>query len=222
MQHATGIDMHSGRTASWIDAWSHDEPVTVFGAGVRARVGWDDVHRTITWVAGAFGDCQDYEYELVAADVRGDLAYTCGFERYTATRPGGEIVRNELRVTQVCRRRSRRPSAAGHRPTVEPDGAWALWSAGRTSIRRRRRSWSSGPTTSRTACPWTRPSALGDAVRQLRDGGLEVVVAPAPDLSAVPHVPAQPTPTSGRPGRSRPTRPCSPRTCSTRPAPATP
>jgi len=31
--------------------------------------------------------------------------------------------------------------------------------------------------------------ALGDAVRRLRGGGTEVVVAPAPDLSAVPHVP---------------------------------
>jgi lysophospholipase L1-like esterase len=30
---------------------------------------------------------------------------------------------------------------------------------------------------------------LGDAVRRLRDGGAEVVVAPAPDLSIVPHVP---------------------------------
>jgi lysophospholipase L1-like esterase len=31
---------------------------------------------------------------------------------------------------------------------------------------------------------------LGDAVRRLRAGGAEVVVAPAPDLSTVPHVPA--------------------------------
>jgi lysophospholipase L1-like esterase len=31
--------------------------------------------------------------------------------------------------------------------------------------------------------------ALGDAVRRLRADGIEVVVAPAPDLSAVPHVP---------------------------------
>jgi lysophospholipase L1-like esterase len=31
--------------------------------------------------------------------------------------------------------------------------------------------------------------ALGEAVRRLRAGGAEVVVAPAPDLSAVPHVP---------------------------------
>ncbi|MFL6108986.1 MAG: SGNH/GDSL hydrolase family protein [Marmoricola sp.] len=31
--------------------------------------------------------------------------------------------------------------------------------------------------------------ALGEAVRRLREAGAEVVVAPAPDLSAVPHVP---------------------------------
>jgi lysophospholipase L1-like esterase len=30
---------------------------------------------------------------------------------------------------------------------------------------------------------------LGDAVRRLRDAGAQVVVAPAPDLSVVPHVP---------------------------------
>lgn len=34
-------------------------------------------------------------------------------------------------------------------------------------------------------------SAFGDAVRRLRSAGAEVVVAPAPDLSAVPHVPPQ-------------------------------
>jgi ketosteroid isomerase-like protein len=100
----TGLALHSGDPSSWITAWSHQEPVTVFGAGVRARTGWDEVLRTITWVASAFGDCQDYEYELVSADVHGDLAYTCGFERYTATRPNGEVVHNELRVTQIYRR----------------------------------------------------------------------------------------------------------------------
>jgi ketosteroid isomerase-like protein len=104
VQHQTGTDMHSGDTSTWIDAWSHRAPVTVFGAGVRFRAGWEDVHRTITWVASAFDDCSRYEYELVAAGVEGDLAYTCGFERYTATRPDGEVVHNELRVTQVYRR----------------------------------------------------------------------------------------------------------------------
>lgn len=104
VQHRTGVDMHSGDPSTWADVWSSKEPVTVFGAGVRARSGWPDVHRTIVWVASAFAECPSYEYEPIAADVDGDLAYTCGFERYTAIRPTGEVVHNELRVTQVYRR----------------------------------------------------------------------------------------------------------------------
>ena len=88
-QISTGRDMHSGDPSSWMQAWSHQEPVSVFGAGVRVRSGWDAVLRTITWVASRFEECSDYEYELVVADVHGDLAYTCGFERYTATRSNG-------------------------------------------------------------------------------------------------------------------------------------
>ena len=104
VQTRTGQDMHSGDPSSWIEAWSHGEPVSVLGAGVRARSGWPEVLRTINWVASRFGNCTDYEYELVVADALGDLAYTCGFERYTATRPDGELVVNELRVTQIYRR----------------------------------------------------------------------------------------------------------------------
>ena len=36
---------------------------------------------------------------------------------------------------------------------------------------------------------WGQGATLGDAVRDLRASGAQVVVAPAPDLSAVPHVP---------------------------------
>lgn len=104
VQQKTGVDMHSGDAASWAEAWSHDEPVSLFGAGVRARTGWPEVLRTITWVADSFADCPTYGYELVSAAVHGDLAYTAGFERYTATRSNGEVVANELRVTQIYRR----------------------------------------------------------------------------------------------------------------------
>ena len=111
VQRTTGQDMHSGDPESWMDAWSHAEPVSVFGAGVRGRSGWPEVERTISWVASRFSSCTSYEYELVVADVHGDMAYTCGFERYTAVRPDGEVVVNELRVTQIYRRE---------------DGAWKL------------------------------------------------------------------------------------------------
>jgi len=122
-QISTGRDMHSGDPSSWIQAWSHQEPVSVFGAGVRGRSGWDAVLRTITWVASRFEDCSDYEYELIAADVHGDLAYTCGFERYTATRPNGGQVTTELRVTQIYRRESgvwKIVHRHGDHPPVDP------------------------------------------------------------------------------------------------------
>lgn len=124
-QVETGLAMHSGDASSWIEAWSHREPVSVFGAGVRGRTGWDEVLRTITWVAGSFGRCVDYDYELIAADVLGDLAYTCGFERYTATRSSGELVTNELRVTQVYRREDgawRIVHRHGDNPPADPPG----------------------------------------------------------------------------------------------------
>ena len=104
-QISTGRDMHSGDPSSWIQAWSHQEPVSVFGAGVRGRSGWDAVLRTITWVASRFEDCSDYEYELIAADVHGDLAYTCGFERYTATRPNGGRLSSKSRSRRFQRQR---------------------------------------------------------------------------------------------------------------------
>ena len=124
VQVRTGRDLHSGEASTWIEAWSHAEPVTVFGAGVHGRSGWDEVHRTILWVAGRFADCVDYDYELVAADVHGDLAYTCGFERYTARRRDGEPVTTELRVTQVYRRENgawRIVHRHGDHPPADPD-----------------------------------------------------------------------------------------------------
>lgn len=104
LQRSSGVAFHSGDPSAYLAAWSRREPVTVLGAGIREQRGWPDVARTFDWVATKFADCGEYEYELVAADVQGDLAYTCGFERYTATRPDGTVVSNELRVTQVYRR----------------------------------------------------------------------------------------------------------------------
>jgi ketosteroid isomerase-like protein len=42
----------------------------------------------------------------IPSEVHGDLAYTCGFERYTATRPDGEEVTSDFRVAQIYRRES--------------------------------------------------------------------------------------------------------------------
>lgn len=84
--------------------WSHQEPVTVFGAsGVPVRHGWDEVSTLFKHVADSFSGLHAYEFELVAAGASGDLAYTVGFEHKTAV-IDGRTVTYTLRVTHVYRR----------------------------------------------------------------------------------------------------------------------
>lgn len=59
---------------------STQDPVTVFGAKVPVRRGWDDVSGTIRWLASRWSNCTDYRFELVTAGVSGDLAYPLGFD----------------------------------------------------------------------------------------------------------------------------------------------
>ncbi len=96
--------MHNGDPALRLAMWSERDPVTLLGAAVSHKVGWDDVSRTFRWVASRFSDCADYRFELVAAGVSGDLAYTVGFERSEARYDGGPPKATVLRVTHVYRR----------------------------------------------------------------------------------------------------------------------
>jgi len=83
--------------------WSQCDPVTLFGAGVSVRRGWNEVSGTFRWLADRFSELRDYEFELVAAGASGDLAYTVGFEHKTVV-VNGEPLTYTLRVTHVYRR----------------------------------------------------------------------------------------------------------------------
>jgi ketosteroid isomerase-like protein len=96
--------LHNGDLTPRLSTWSQRDPVTVFGAGVGLRTGWADVRPVFEWVASSFTACEDYDFELIAADADGDLAYTVGIERYRATTAAGTTVENTLRVTHVYRR----------------------------------------------------------------------------------------------------------------------
>jgi ketosteroid isomerase-like protein len=98
------IAIHNGDDTPRLSTWSHDDPVTIFGAAVPFTSGWHDVRQVFTWLARTFATCDDYDYELLAAEADGDLAYTVGIERYAATTTDGRTVHNELRVTHVYRR----------------------------------------------------------------------------------------------------------------------
>jgi ketosteroid isomerase-like protein len=96
--------LHNGDVAPRVSTWSHHDPVTVFGAGVPLCTGWPEVHRVFDWVAGRFVACDEFDFDLIAADASGHLAYTVGIERYRAKTAWDAEVRNELRVTHVYRR----------------------------------------------------------------------------------------------------------------------
>ncbi len=95
--------LHNGDVAPRMAMWSTKDPVTLFGGWGPCKSGTAEVSRVFRWVASRFSHCTAYNFELVAAGVSGDLAYTVGFER-SALLVDGAPVNNTLRVTHVYRR----------------------------------------------------------------------------------------------------------------------
>jgi ketosteroid isomerase-like protein len=86
--------------------WSSNDPVTLLGAAGASGTGsgWERVSAMFRWIASRFSDCREYEFELLAAEVSGDLAYTVGFERATMSIDGDPARPNVIRVTHIYRR----------------------------------------------------------------------------------------------------------------------
>jgi ketosteroid isomerase-like protein len=97
-------EIHNGNVEPRLEMWTTRDPVTVFGAGVPLKSGSDEVTRAFRWVASRFSNCTAYRFELIAAGVSGDLAYTVGFEHSTRSVLGGPLESATLRVTHVYRR----------------------------------------------------------------------------------------------------------------------
>lgn len=96
--------LHSGDATPRNETWSTRDPVTLFGAFGPANSGWDEVSATFRWVASRFSNNISYDFELVAAGVSCDLAYTVGYERHSTSLDGGPVQPFALRVTHVYRR----------------------------------------------------------------------------------------------------------------------
>ena len=95
--------LHNGNADLRSAMWSHNDPVTLFGAVVTKR-GWAEIGRAFDWLASNFSNCESFEYEVLAADVSGDLAYIAGIEHTTASVGGAPPAPYSLRVTTVLRR----------------------------------------------------------------------------------------------------------------------
>jgi ketosteroid isomerase-like protein len=94
--------LHNGDPGPRLAIWSTREPVSVLGAA-RSAVGQEAVRELFQSLGDVFSNCTSHVYELVAADVVGDIAYTVGYER-TQVSINGEPRQYVLRSTQVYRR----------------------------------------------------------------------------------------------------------------------
>jgi ketosteroid isomerase-like protein len=96
--------IHNGDPTLRLEMWSTNDPVTLFGAWGPCKSGSAEVARISRWVASQFSNCIAFDFELVAAGVSGDLAYTVGYEHSTRSLRGGPVESSTLRVTHLYRR----------------------------------------------------------------------------------------------------------------------
>src|SRR5919107_240850 len=94
--------LHNGDPGPRLAIWSTREPVSVLGAW-RSAAGQEELRDLFYSFAETFSNCTSHVYEVVAADVVGEMAYTAGYEQ-TQVSVNGEPRRYVLRVTQLYRR----------------------------------------------------------------------------------------------------------------------
>ena len=94
--------LHNGDPAPRLAICSTREPVSVLGAW-HSAVGQEELRDLFHYLADTLSNCTSHVYEIVAADVVGEMAFTAGYERTQAS-VDGEPRRYVLRVTQVYRR----------------------------------------------------------------------------------------------------------------------
>lgn len=96
------LAIHNGDAGPRRAVWSRSAPVSVLGAW-RNAFGQQELDELFTGLAKQFSNCTSYEFELLACDVEGDMAYTAGLE-HTSASVDGEPRSYILRVTQIYRR----------------------------------------------------------------------------------------------------------------------
>lgn len=94
--------LHQGDPAPRRALWSRNEPVSVLGAW-RNAVGQEQVDELFTYLGQSLSDCTSFEFELLAHEVMGDMAFTVGLE-HTSVSVDAQPRTYSLRVTQIYRR----------------------------------------------------------------------------------------------------------------------
>jgi ketosteroid isomerase-like protein len=95
--------LHGGDAEPRKALWSHNDPVTLFGAELSGR-GWGEIEPAFDRLAASFSGSQSCDYEVLGAGVSGDLGYVAAIERSVAASRGGDLHPYALRVTTIFRR----------------------------------------------------------------------------------------------------------------------
>jgi len=123
-QIAAETALHNGDVEPRLALWSHEDPVTLYGAKLSGT-GWSDLEPAFRALAAGFSDSTDYRFELVAAGASGDLGYTVGFE-HNQVKVEGRPRTYTLRVTHVYRREGGEWRIVHRHADVPPDEAVPL------------------------------------------------------------------------------------------------
>jgi ketosteroid isomerase-like protein len=95
--------IHNGDAGPRFAQWSHNDPVTLFGA-LLSGSGWGEIRPVFESLASRFSDCESCEWDVVAAGASGDLGYIVALEHTTASVGGAAPESYELRSTTIFRR----------------------------------------------------------------------------------------------------------------------
>ncbi len=96
------VALHNGDAEPRRAIWSRNDPVSVLGAW-RNATGQAALDELFARLADSFSNCTSYEFELLEAEVIGDVAYTAGLEHISAS-VNGVPTTYTLRATQIYRR----------------------------------------------------------------------------------------------------------------------
>ncbi len=101
-QRPADFALHNGDPEPRLAIYSRNEPVTVLGA-LESVTGSDNVRKLFRRLGERFSNCTSFELDIIAAGASGDVGYTAGYERTSAS-VNGEPRQYELRVTHAYRR----------------------------------------------------------------------------------------------------------------------
>ncbi|MET3161780.1 UNVERIFIED_ORG: ketosteroid isomerase-like protein [Arthrobacter sp. UYEF10] len=100
--HDAEVALHNGDAAPRRALWSRSEPVSVLGAW-RNAFEQQELDDLFTSLARQFSNCTSYNFEMLAYDIVGDMAYTAALE-HTSVSVDGAPRSYVLRATQIYRR----------------------------------------------------------------------------------------------------------------------